>query len=236
MSHALTLRDGLMAGGAPRMWERAMRESLPAVRAAVPPESRVLEVGYGDGLLSCFLAAELGWHITGLDIHPAATESARAAAKAYKLEDRLDFRLVQPEETRRHSGHYNAVFAKTVFYTACSMEEYREWLDWIVSVLEPGGILVNYDTGRANALMQAYRRLRGREYTDLSLFTGEIECLYDERFMPLFRRYYGGLSQFLAPLPGFYQVAARVEEWLAKRTADNCFIVSMVARVRDKVG
>lgn len=214
------------------MWERVVRESLPAIRAAVPAGSRVLEVGYGDGLLSCFMAAELGWHITGLDIHPAAADAARAAAKGFGLEGQLDFQVRRPEDTRRHRGRYQAVFVKTVFYSSSSLEEYGGWLDWVVSVLEPGGVLVNYDTGRANAVMQAYRRLRGREYTDLSLYTGEVERLFDERFTALFRRYYGGLSQLAAPLPVAYEAAAALEALVRRRTADNCFIVSMVATAR----
>lgn len=220
-----------MAGGAPRMWARAVRESLPVVRSAVAPGSRVLEVGYGDGLLSCFLALEMGWQITGLDIRPSAYESARAAARMFGLDGQLDFQLVESEQTRQHKGCYQAVFAKTVFYSSRSVEEYRQWLDWIVSVLEPGGILVNYETGRANALMQAYRKILHREYTNQCLYTAEIERLYDERFVPVFRRYYGGFSQFVALLPGVYQAAAALEELLARRTADNCFIVTMVAKV-----
>ena len=59
MTPSVRLREGLTAGGAPRMWERIVRESLPAVRAEAPRGSRVLEVGYGDGLLSCYMAAEM---------------------------------------------------------------------------------------------------------------------------------------------------------------------------------
>lgn len=55
------LRAGLVAGGAPVMWERAILELLPGIRRHVPAGSRVLEVGYGDGLLSCWLAREMGW-------------------------------------------------------------------------------------------------------------------------------------------------------------------------------
>ena len=117
LKSTVNLREGLVAGGAPRMWERAVRESLPAIRAAVPTGSRVLEVGYGDGLLSCFMAAELGWQVTGLDVRPEAGEAARAAARTCGLEERLDFRVVRPEETRQHAGRYRAVFVKTVFYS-----------------------------------------------------------------------------------------------------------------------
>jgi cyclopropane fatty-acyl-phospholipid synthase-like methyltransferase len=111
----IQLRDGLTAGGAPRMWERIIRESLASIRSEVPPGSRVLEVGYGDGLLSCYMAAEMNWQLTGLDVRPAAVDAARAAARAHGLENQVEFRLVQPELTRTYTGSYDAMFVKTVF-------------------------------------------------------------------------------------------------------------------------
>lgn len=226
------LTEGLLTGGAPRMWERVVLESLPAMRAALPPGSRVLEIGYGDGLLSCWLAAELGWKVVGFDVSPEAQENALKAASRFGLEQSLDFRLCRPEETRTHAATYDAVFVKTVFYSSRSVAEYAEWLDWVLTVLRPGGFLVNYETGRASGLMQLYRRLRGRVYTDLCLYTREVEELHDARFEVVFRRHYGGLSQFLAPLPGIYTAAARLEEALSRRTADNCFVVSYLGRKR----
>jgi ubiquinone/menaquinone biosynthesis C-methylase UbiE len=227
------LREGLSMGGAPRMWSRVVLESLPTVRALVPPGSRVLEVGYGDGKLSCWLAKELGWSITGLDVNAGSAAAATAWAAASGLDStRVDFRLVRPEETRAITGAYDAVFVKTVFYVASSLPEYAEWLDWVPKVLRPGGVLVNYETGRASSLMQAYRRLRGRVYTDLCLYTGEVESLYTARFDILHRRYYGGLSQFLSPVPGLYEAAAGFEAAVAARNADNCFAVALVGHPR----
>jgi ubiquinone/menaquinone biosynthesis C-methylase UbiE len=214
------------------MWERIVRDSLPAVRHAVPPGSRVLEIGYGDGLLSCWMAAELGWHIVGLDVTAGAGDAARRNTVRFGLTDAVDFRVCEPKATRRHAGQYDAVFVKTVLYSSESITEYREWLEWIASVLRPGGILVNYETGRASGLVQAYRRFRRREYTGLCLYTGEIEQLYDTGFAILSRRYYGGLSQFLSPVPYVYEMAAALEETLSARTADNCFAVSLVGRAR----
>src|SRR5262249_38681342 len=115
-----TLHEGLVAGGAPRMWARIVRGSLPAARAAAPGGSRVLEIGYGDGALSCWLASELGWSIVGLDVRADAREAAQARAAACGLGDRLDFRLCAPEDTRRHAGAYDAVFIKTVLYSSSS--------------------------------------------------------------------------------------------------------------------
>jgi len=229
---APTMRKGLRAGGAPRLWERVVRESLPTVREAVPAGSSVLEVGYGDGELSCFLAAELGWKIVGLDIVARAQQAAREAAERYGLGENVEFLLCAPEETFGHRGQYDAVFVKTVFYTSETVAQYGAWLDWVLSVLRPGGILVNYETGRANALVQAYRRARGRVYTDLRLYDPEIERLYDARFDIVERRYYGGMSQFLAPVPLLFEGAMAVEAALARRTAANCFTASIVARRR----
>lgn len=48
------------------MWERVVREILLQVRHLVSPERHVLEIGYGDGQLSCYLCNEFDWQIVGL--------------------------------------------------------------------------------------------------------------------------------------------------------------------------
>lgn len=195
----------------------------------VLPGSKVLEVGYGDGLLSCYLCQELGWHMVGLDVEWKAHNMATQNAEKYNLTDVVFFHNA-PCETRRHRGLYDAVFIKTVLYSSPNMEEYTCWLDWILSVLKPGGILINFETGKANALTQCYRRIRRRSYTDLCLYTRKIEALYDSRFKIIDRQYYGGFSQYFAPLPVLYSLASQTEEKLSPRHADNSFIVSIIGR------
>lgn len=226
----ITLRAGLEAGGAPIMWERAVLDVLPTIKMLVPAESRVLEVGYGDGLLSCYLCHVFGWRITGLDVNKAAHDAAERNAKIYGQTGNIDFRYCDPDETRKHCDQYDAVFIKTVLYSSPSQDEYARWLDWIISVLKPGGILVNFETGRANALTQYYRKIRGRSYTDLCLYTQKVENLYNSRFEIIKRCYYGGMSQFLAPFRLLYFIASRIEETLLTRCADNSFIVTIIAR------
>jgi protein-L-isoaspartate O-methyltransferase len=230
MRNKTTLRDGLEAGGAPVMWERAVREALPGVRGLVPPGSRVLEVGYGDGLLTCYLCQELGWRVVGLEVDQEAHRLAQEHAKRYGLSDRVELYSGEPEELFGHQGPYDAVFIKTVLYNSPDLEVYGRWLDWINSVLRPGGVFINFATGRANALMQWYRRLRGRSYADLCLYTGQVEALYNARFEILERRYYGGWSQFVVPMTALYNLAVWLEETLAPRRADNAFIISIIAR------
>lgn len=212
------------------MWARVLQETLPMIHELAPAGSHVLEVGYGDGVLSCCLCQELGWHMVGLDISREAHRTAVEHARRLALTDRIEFRYCLPNETRKHSGQYDAVFIKTVLYSACDLKEYDDWLDWIWSVLKPRGVLINFETGRANALTQCYRRIRRRRYTDLCLYTGEVEALYGVRFDIISRQYYGGWSQFLAPLPSLYNLASRIEEAIRKRDADNSFIVSIIAR------
>lgn len=224
------LRLGLAAGGAPRMWERVLLEAMDSMELLVPAGSRVLEVGYGDGLLSCYLCHRLGWKLVGLESSKAAQHLALQNAERFDIADSVQFQYCSPDETRQHKSQYDAVFVKTVLYNSPTLEEYCRWLDWVLSVLKPGGILVDFETGRANGLTQLYRRLRRREYTDLCLYTQRVEVLYDARFEIVKRSYYGGWSQFLAPVPRLYTMAASLEEKLQPRHADNCFIVSIIAR------
>ena len=224
------LRKGLEAGGAPVMWERVVLQGLPKIRQFVPSGSHVLEVGYGDGRLSCFLCRELGWQIYGLDMDENAYLSATEQAKSFGIKDRIKFEICSPEETQKHQKQYDAVFIKTVIYNSVDSNEYGQWLDWVVSVLKPGGIFINLETGKANRGVQLYRKLRGREYKDLSLYTSKEEALYDERFEIIDRRYYGGWSQFFAPVPILYKAAYKIEEAIKPRNADNCFVVSIIAR------
>lgn len=224
------LLPGLQAGGAAQMWAQVLLDAIDIIREIVPAGSRVLELGYGDGLLSCYMCQQLGWSLVGLDSSRDAQRLAVQHAARFSLAEKIEFRSCAPEETRQHRGQYDAVFIKTVLYSSPDLEEYGRWLDWILSVLRPGGVFINFETGRANALTQWYRRLRRRNYTDLCLYTRPVEALYDARFELIERRYYGGWSQFLSSQPQLYFIASRIEEMLRPRHADNSFIVSIIAR------
>jgi predicted O-methyltransferase YrrM len=226
----LSLRDGLIAGGAPTMWARVMLDALPYMKQYAPAGSDVLEVGYGNGLLSIWLGWELGIRMTGLDISRTCQIIARNHSKMFCVDDIVQFECCLPEETCKYRGQYDAVFIKTVLYSSKTLEEYGQWLDWIVSVLRPGGVLINFESGRANSMVQMYRRFRRRSYTDLCLYKSEIEALYNDRFEVLYRRYYGGWSQFFAPIKPLYRLAYCTEEAIRARDSDNCFIVAFIGK------
>lgn len=100
------------------MWQRVLVEALPKMRELLPPGSRVLEVGYGDGLLTCYLCQELGWRVVGLEIDRKAQQLAEQHARHYGLSDRLEFQCCEPEEVFQHRGAYDGVFIKTVLYNS----------------------------------------------------------------------------------------------------------------------
>jgi len=96
----------------------------------------------------------LGWRVVGLEIDRKAHQVAEQHARQYGFSDSLEFRCCEPEEVFQHRGEYEGVFIRTVLYNSPNLGEYARWLDWILSVLKPGGAFVNFKTGRANALAQ----------------------------------------------------------------------------------
>jgi precorrin-6B methylase 2 len=98
-----------------------------------------LEVGYGDGLLTCFLCRELGWRVVGLEVNPEAQRLAQEHARRFGLSDGLEFRCLEPEEVFCQQGRYDAVFVKTVLYLAETLEEYGRRLTGLSRYSGPGG-------------------------------------------------------------------------------------------------
>ena len=124
----------------------------------------------------------------------------------------------------------SAQFVETFDDNSKTLEEYGQWLDWILSVLKPEGVLINFESGRSNNMVRVYRRFRRRSYTDLCLYTAAIETLYNDRFKVLYRKYYGGWSQFFAPIKLLYRLAYYIEEAIRTRDSENCFVVAYIGK------
>ena len=215
------------------MWERVLQEALPVMGRAAPPGSRIWDWVTGTySILLPLPGVGLEDHRSGCPARcPAGGQGKRPALP---LAPCTEFHCIPPEESRQHQEVYDAVFIKTVLYQAANLDDYGEWLDWIARRLKPGGILINFETGRSNRMVRMYRKVRRREYTDLHLYTPAVEALYDQRFDIIARRYYGGWSQFAAPWPALYRLAARLEETVRSRDADNCFVVSIIGHKRER--
>lgn len=229
MSVSVSIEQSVAVTKAIPMWSRIVTDALDQLPDILPPGSKVAEVGYGDGYLTSHLAQRLGWRITGFDMLKDAYEQASEHVREAGVDHLVKLKLVDPEETWRHQGQYDGVFIKTVLYNAETPEIYARWLDWVSSVLKPGGIFVNFENGKANLLTYCYRKLRGRYYSDLCMFDSRILSLYEERFDIAYLKHYGAISQFLSPIPILYQTISTIEETLFKRTADNSYITALIA-------
>jgi SAM-dependent methyltransferase len=101
-SHAIS--DPLEAAA----WRQALREALPDAPATV------LDAGAGTGALS-LLAAELGHHVTALDLSSGMLARAQDKATERGLEERLTF--VVRSATEPPEGPFDAVMERHVLWT-----------------------------------------------------------------------------------------------------------------------
>jgi phosphoethanolamine N-methyltransferase len=103
---------------------------------------RVLDIGCGQGMPACLLAASHGAHIVGTDIEGHLVARASARARSMDLSDRVSFVTVAPGPLTFADTSFDAVLisgALTQIEDKLSM--YRECL----RVLKPGGELSTYD-------------------------------------------------------------------------------------------
>lgn len=101
-SHAIS--DAMEAAA----WRQALREALPE------PEASVLDVGAGTGALS-LLAAELGYHVTALDLSPGMLGQAERKATERGLAERMSFAVGSAVEPP--AGPFDAAMERHVLWT-----------------------------------------------------------------------------------------------------------------------
>ena len=112
-------------------WRAALRRSLPDAGASI------LDVGAGTGALS-ILAAELGYHVTALDLSEGMLAKARAKAEVRQL----DITFVVGQALEPPAGPFDAVIERHVVWTMPDpVAVLRAWHD----VVTPGGRLVLFE-------------------------------------------------------------------------------------------
>jgi phosphoethanolamine N-methyltransferase len=127
--------------------------------------ARVLDLGCGQGMLSCLLAQDYGAEVVGTDLESHLVARARERAAAAGLENRLRFVTVAPGPMEFASDSFDAIVcsgAMTQVEDKLSM--YLECL----RVLRRGGTLSCYDwmkpPGDLSATMHYWFELEGLTY------------------------------------------------------------------------
>lgn len=137
-------------------WRR--RIWIPAATQLLEPFDQfrgasVLEIGFGNGRMSCFFAA-LGARVTGYDIIPAGP--AIAEAGQWGCGNRVDFRRYDGDARELPDERYDVIFTKSVLGFS-DRTTYRGLLEALASRLAPDGtalFLENVD----HPVLKLYRR------------------------------------------------------------------------------
>ena len=150
-------------------WKQLLEKHLP-----LPPESRVLDAGCGNGFLSILLA-QMGWRVTALDQSMTAIEKAKENARRFHVEDRIDFCWSDTVQTPLEAGTYDAVLSRHA--SSLFLQPYDCYQEWH-RLLKKGAPVVNYDANwlsplwndtLAKVFMEDEEKLREQvaDYTDL---------------------------------------------------------------------
>lgn len=100
-------------------------------------DARVLDIGSGLGGMDLLLAKDHGAaHVTGIDVDPWLIERSSALAAEHGLDDRVEFRLVQPGPLPFAGAEFDVVVSKdTMIHISDKLAIYGE----VMRVLRPGG-------------------------------------------------------------------------------------------------
>ena len=213
------------------IWALVVSSALDRAAVLLPSNAKVLEIGYNSGMMSCYMAARYGWNIVGYDIADSSRIRAEATARHYELEEMTDFRVCSPDETLSIQGDYDAVFLKSVLYHISDKAVYRNWLDWLRSIVKDGGLVIAVENGRGGVIDKVYRKtIKRSRWADFLLFDGWAEQEFKQRFRHADIRYFGRFSQLFTSLPRACELIRTFEDRLCPPSADHCFVASVVAR------
>ena len=127
--------EGYMAPGGP-----AKTDDL--VRGLELRGKRVLDIGSGLGGPACHLADQHRALVTGIDIEPQLVKLAQARARTRKLQNRLNFLLVQPGLLPFPDASFDVIVSAGTF---TQIADKRALFAECLRVLVPGGALRNFD-------------------------------------------------------------------------------------------
>jgi phosphoethanolamine N-methyltransferase len=123
---------------------------------------RVLEIGSGLGGGSLFLADAFGARVLGLEVEAPLVERAVRYAAEAGLEDRIEFRLVEPGPLAVEDAAFDVVFSSGAII---HIEDKRSLFKDVLRVLVPGGVFTAYDwlkgAGPLSPAMHEWIRLEG---------------------------------------------------------------------------
>jgi len=98
---------------------------------------RILDIGSGKGVTTCYLAENYGCEVVGVDASERMVEYARELARRKDLADRVEFRVADAHNLPFKDESFDIVIAECTTVLLDKERAFREFL----RVLKPGGCL-----------------------------------------------------------------------------------------------
>ena len=102
----------------------------------------VLDIGCGTGGPAIVLARDMGARLICIDVEPQLLDRARNLATEAGVQDRIDFKLVEPGPLPFEADSFDAVFSKDALI---HIPDKRSLYQEILRVLKPGGVFAASD-------------------------------------------------------------------------------------------
>ncbi|QNP63673.1 SAM-dependent methyltransferase [Streptomyces genisteinicus] len=127
--------------------EDAQRDKLDLVcrKLALKEGDRLLDVGCGWGSMAVHAAREYGARVTGITLSREQAAHARKRVAEEGLTDRIEIRVQDYRDVA--DGPYDAI-SSIGMAEHVGRVRYREYADRLLSLLEPGGRLLNHQIAR----------------------------------------------------------------------------------------
>lgn len=214
------------------IWAPAVLSALNRSKKYLPNSPDALEVGFNSGAMSCYLAKNYNWNMTGIEVGEEQCTKAMNLAKSLGVERKVNFKSVSPKDTFKFDGEFDVIFLKSFLYHIKSWDEYQEWPKWLYQRLKKGGILLAIENGSGNYFDRFYRNKINKKcsWKNNILYNARVENLFKEVFTDVNFEYFGGIGQYFTYLPILCKIIQKVEKIAGLTDANNCFIVSIVAR------
>ena len=110
-------------------------------KGRISRESRVLDLGCGNGVTALSLHDELGCNVVGVDLSGVRIENAKSALlrRAPEVQEKVAFEKASATELPFEDGSFSHIWSQATLY---HVHDQRDALKEAYRVLEPGGIFI----------------------------------------------------------------------------------------------